>query len=485
MGYINLEKISENIKKGSKLVLQKGAPVLLAGTIAFTSLTMPAQAASITIKENTSVTYEDEAYVNSSSTTSSYFSDKQEREVRTVLTAIDNKFQSLYNKLANGAKDYSTNDVLVFYTASVEEIADYVEEENESLSNYYQRSFINRYLNSKKAEAKCILANVCNLSAKDIDDFIKNNRCYYVSTSGMTTNISYIASYPVKNGSTDYTRMTMHAYDESKLTSDKALIAIPTIEAVYKNYSSTPTFYESYTGVIVPATALEKYNAIVKEVALKYDLVDEAVKQGQYTVNYNQAARDAYMMSLGDTNLINRTISAEYNDNNDALLAAQQYMRYRQGKVMKAVYDKNSYRCNYKDYEAYKADFYALRTQEAKQGKDTVAFYNVYPNPYQENVYTTQVAKDKGYVTTYKLTNIAKNPTHDTVTPTPTPEPTPSGSYYIDENGNKVYIGEPTPTPTPEPTPVEPEKHSYYYIDENGNKIYVDESEINFQKKLK
>jgi len=413
MNNLNSEKLQELLSKGKKLSLQKVAPLLLTGALAVSLLATPVAAASVSFEENKANYSNGQLYVTKSEAVSTNFNDKQTTEVMAALTNIDNYFAHFYNILANGGTEYTKENILIRYMAELDKATNNV---NSIIANYTysQKNYIQKYFASKQIEAKLVVANLCNIKVSEIETFMKDHKCTYKSYSNDVRANRFVVKYEVKNNAIKHDSESLIVFDDTKLTTDKTLIVLPSVEVTYSG--QTPNFRQSYTSVIINNKELDNYNNAISTLKTEYDKIDEALKNGVYTSKNNQPARDMYMSLLGDMNYIDQQVKVS-----DTISSAvNKYINYRKIMALKTVYEKNRSRCTFGEIANYHNNYYVIRVKTDA----SYTQYNVHPKPYNENIFESYLFYDNG------MNNIVDNDQNQNF----------GDLYYIDDNGNVVYV---------------------------------------------
>ena len=476
MNNINIEKIKQTLKNTKKLVLQKTLPFVLAATFVVGAGTSKAEAANINFP-TISITYDDDfEYVKEEEYKSGYLTDKQAKEVNEVIAQVDEDFAQFYKLIANGGFSFehtkSEENSMARFVANIMEIANNAIADFDEMTKT-QQDTIKKYVETKVDEAKLTYHNVTNASLDKLNDFNSDRQCTFVNS--LQNGLVNIGIYEIKNNS--IVNYKIISIDDSKLSTDKTLVNIPTIEVVYSG--TKPNFKVIYETEIIKEQDLKMYNQAIGDVDIFYSKLEKALEKGNYTKTRGQENEDLFVALYGDTNLINQTINTKYQSIPGIKKAVNKYLNYKQSLLASQVYSKNS--INYKDYVKYQTNNTPLRISE----ESGFAYY--------QNGTEIIPIIDKGYIKTSDLRSAVSTNTKAEITASTGVNIYIDGKLYIptDVNGKVVepflYNGT-TYLPARAISNVfntniewkngsvyitSIENDGTYYIDENGNKVYL------------
>lgn len=474
MNNINIEKIKQTLKDAKKLVLQRTLPFVLATTFLFGAGTPKAEAANIEFS-TISITSDDEHF-KESNYESSYISDKDAEEVNKIIKQIDTNVTEFYNVMANGgvsiAHTKSKENSLARFVATMTKITDNAKVDFDDMTNT-QCKIIEKYLETKINECKLTFNNVTGISLDDLEDFSKNKQCVFANS--ISNGLVNIGIYEIKNNSIVDSKII--SIDDSKLVTGNTLVNIPQIDVVYNG--NNPSFKLYYETKIIAESNLKLYNQIIGDIDIFYSKLEKALDKGNYIRTSGQDKEDIYVSLYGDTNLINQTINTKYQAYPELKESINKYLNYKQTLLASKVYDKNT--MNYSEYVKYNANNTPIRISEES------GF--VY---YQLGSKIVPII-DKGYIKTSDLQSAVSTLANTQINAYTGVNIYIDGKLYIptDVNGNMVepfvYNGT-TYLPARAISNVfntdiewkngnvymtSKENEETYYIDENGNKVYM------------
>ncbi len=484
---INRQRIKELLEKSKKLVLKKALPFVLAtGFVVGTGATK-AEAANVEFP-TISITYNgNDEYVNEESYISNYVTDRQAKELNEIIEDIDNDFQDVYTVLANGGMfvGHTGNraNSMARMLASINMIETEYESVMEDLNNT-EKQIIKKYLESKINESKLVFSSVTNISVKDLEDYADDYTCVFANSIGNNSLVN-IGVYELKNNQIVDSRII--TLDDSKLSKDKTLVVIPNLVATY-GYSSKPTFRTEYNTAIIPKDNEAMCLQAMRDADIFYDKIEKAIESGNYTAS-SSSNQDVILSIYGDTNLISETINTKYAYYTKLSNALNQYLNYKQSLMVSKVYNENSNRIDYRDYIEYSINNKPVRISE-EQGF-----------VYYKNGNEMELAIDRGYLDTSDLKS-SVTPSDPSKLENVTIDAYMGVNIYVDgvlftprdANGNKItpFVHNGTTylpiaaISTLYGADVEWKNNSVYieandntsdtyYIDENGNKVYFKE----------
>lgn len=484
---INRQRIKELLEKSKKLVLKKALPFVLATGFVVGSGATKAEAANVEFP-TISITYNgNDEYVNEGSYTSSYITDRQAKELNEIIEDIDNDFQDVYTVLANGGMFVGHTGNRANSMARMLASINMIETEYESVMddlNNTEKQIIKKYLESKINESKLVFSSVTNISVKDLEDYADDYTCVFANSIGNNSLVN-IGVYELKNNQIVDSRII--TLDDSKLSKDKTLVVIPNLVATY-GYSSKPTFRTEYNTAIIPKDNETMCLQAMRDADIFYDKIEKAIEFGNYTAS-GSSNQDVILSIYGDTNLISETINTKYAYYTELSSALNQYLNYKQSLMVSKVYNKNSNRIDYRDYIEYSINNKPVRISE-EQGF-----------VYYKNGNEMELAIDRGYLDTSDLKS-SVTPSNPSKLENVTIDAYMGVNIYVDgvlftprdANGNKItpFVHNGTTylpiaaISTLYGADVEWKNNSVYieandntsdtyYIDENGNKVYFKE----------
>ena len=484
---INRQRIKELLEKSKKLVLKKALPFVLAtGFVVGTGATK-AEAANVEFP-TISITYNgNDEYVNEGSYTSNYVTDRQAKKLNEIIEDIDNDFQDVYTVLANGGMFVGHTGNRANSMARMLASINMIEAEYESVMddlNNTEKQIIKKYLESKINESKLVFSSVTNISVKDLEDYADDYTCVFANSIGNNSLVN-IGVYELKNNQIVDSRII--TLDDSKLSKDKTLVVIPNLVATY-GYSSKPTFRTEYNTAIIPKDNEAMCLQAMRDTDIFYDKIEKAIESGNYTAS-SSSNQDVILSIYGDTNLISETINTKYAYYTELSNALNQYLNYKQSLMVSKVYNENSNRIDYRDYIEYSINNKPVRISE-EQGF-----------VYYKNGNEMELAIDRGYLDTSDLKS-SVTPSNPSKLENVTIDAYMGVNIYVDgilftprdANGNKItpFVHNGTTylpiaaISTLYGADVEWKNNSVYieandntsdtyYIDENGNKVYFKE----------
>ena len=484
---INRQRIKELLEKSKKLVLKKALPFVLATGFVVGAGATKAEAANVEFP-TISITYNgNDEYVNEESYISNYVTDRQAKELNEIIEDIDNDFQDVYTVLANGGMfvGHTGNraNSMARMLASINMIETEYESVMEDLNNTEKR-IIKKYLESKINESKLVFSSVTNISVKDLEDYADDYTCVFANSIGNNSLVN-IGVYELKNNQIVDSRII--TLDDSKLSKDKTLVVIPNLVATY-GYSSKPTFRTEYNTAIIPKDNEAMCLQAMRDADIFYDKIEKAIESGNYTAS-SSSNQDVILSIYGDTNLISETINTKYAYYTELSNALNQYLNYKQSLMVSKVYNENSNRIDYRDYIEYSINNKPVRISE-EQGF-----------VYYKNGNEMELAIDRGYLDTSDLKS-SVTPSDPSKLENVTIDAYMGVNIYVDgvlftprdANGNKItpFVHNGTTylpiaaISTLYGADVEWKNNSVYieandntsdtyYIDENGNKVYFKE----------
>lgn len=484
---INRQRIKELLEKSKKLVLKKALPFVLAtGFVVGTGATK-AEAANVEFP-TISITYNgNDEYVNEESYISNYVTDRQAKELNEIIEDIDNDFQDVYTVLANGGMFVGHTGNRANSMARMLASINMIETEYESVMddlNNTEKRIIKKYLESKINESKLVFSSVTNISVKDLEDYADDYTCVFANSIGNNSLVN-IGVYELKNNQIVDSRII--TLDDSKLSKDKTLVVIPNLVATY-GYSSKPTFRTEYNTAIIPKDNEAMCLQAMRDADIFYDKIEKAIESGNYTAS-SSSNQDVILSIYGDTNLISETINTKYAYYTELSNALNQYLNYKQSLMVSKVYNENSNRIDYRDYIEYSINNKPVRISE-EQGF-----------VYYKNGNEMELAIDRGYLDTSDLKS-SVTPSNPSKLENVTIDAYMGVNIYVDgvlftprdANGNKItpFVHNGTTylpiaaISTLYGADVEWKNNSVYieandntsdtyYIDENGNKVYFKE----------
>lgn len=484
---INRQRIKELLEKSKKLVLKKALPFVLATGFVVGAGATKAEAANVEFP-TISITYNgNDEYVNEGSYTSNYVTDRQAKELNEIIEDIDNDFQDVYTVLANGGMFVGHTGNRANSMARMLASINMIETEYESVMddlNNTEKRIIKKYLESKINESKLVFSSVTNISVKDLEDYADDYTCVFANSIGNNSLVN-IGVYELKNNQIVDSRII--TLDDSKLSKDKTLVVIPNLVATY-GYSSKPTFRTEYNTAIIPKDNEAMCLQAMRDADIFYDKIEKAIESGNYTAS-SSSNQDVILSIYGDTNLISETINTKYAYYTKLSSALNQYLNYKQSLMVSKVYNKNSNRIDYRDYIEYSINNKPVRISE-EQGF-----------VYYKNGNEMELAIDRGYLDTSDLKS-SVTPSNPSKLENVTIDAYMGVNIYVDgvlftprdANGNKItpFVHNGTTylpiaaISTLYGADVEWKNNSVYieandntsdtyYIDENGNKVYFKE----------
>ena len=484
---INKQRIKELLEKSKKLVLKKALPFVLATGFVVGTGTTKAEAANVEFP-TISITYNgNDEYVNEESYTSNYVTDRQAKKLNEIIEDIDNDFQDVYTVLANGGMFVGHTGNRANSMARMLASINMIETEYESVMdnlNSTEKQIIKKYLESKINESKLVFSSVTNISVKDLEDYADDYTCVFANSIGNNSLVN-IGVYELKNNQIVDSRMI--TLDDSKLSKDKTLVVIPNLVATY-GYSSKPTFRTEYNTAIIPKDNEAMCLQAMRDADIFYDKIEKAIASGNYTAN-SSSNKEVILSIYGDTNLISETINTKYAYYTELRGALNQYLNYKQSLMVSKVYNENSNRIDYRDYIEYSINNKPVRISE-EQGF-----------VYYKNGNEMELAIDRGYLDTSDLKS-SVTPSNPSKLENVTIDAYMGVNIYVDgvlftprdANGNKItpFVHNGTTylpiaaISTLYGADVEWKNNSVYieandntsdtyYIDENGNKVYFKE----------
>ena len=484
---INRQRIKELLEKSKKLVLKKALPFVLATGFVVGTGTTKAEAANVEFP-TISITYNgNDEYVNEDSYISSYVTDRQAKELNEIIEDIDNDFQDIYTVLANGGMFVGHTGNRANSMARMLASINMIETEYESVMddlNNTEKQIIKKYLESKINESKLVFSSVTNISVKDLEDYADDYTCVFANSIGNNSLVN-IGVYELKNNQIVDSRII--TLDDSKLSKDKTLVVIPNLVATY-GYSSKPTFRTEYNTAIIPKDNEAMCLQAMRDADIFYDKIEKAIESGNYTAS-SSSNQDVILSIYGDTNLISETINTKYAYYTELSNALNQYLNYKQSLMVSKVYNENSNRIDYRDYIEYSINNKPVRISE-EQGF-----------VYYKNGNEMELAIDRGYLDTSDLKS-SVTPSDPSKLENVTIDAYMGVNIYVDgvlftprdANGNKItpFVHNGTTylpiaaISTLYGADVEWKNNSVYieandntsdtyYIDENGNKVYFKE----------
>ena len=484
---INRQRIKELLEKSKKLVLKKALPFVLATGFVVGAGATKAEAANVEFP-TISITYNgNDEYVNEDSYISSYVTDRQAKELNEIIEDIDNDFQDVYTVLANGGMFVGHTGNRANSMARMLASINMIETEYESVMddlNNTEKRIIKKYLESKINESKLVFSSVTNISVKDLEDYADDYTCVFANSIGNNSLVN-IGVYELKNNQIVDSRII--TLDDSKLSKDKTLVVIPNLVATY-GYSSKPTFRTEYNTAIIPKDNEAMCLQAMRDADIFYDKIEKAIESGNYTAS-SSSNQDVILSIYGDTNLISETINTKYAYYTELSNALNQYLNYKQSLMVSKVYNENSNRIDYRDYIEYSINNKPVRISE-EQGF-----------VYYKNGNEMELAIDRGYLDTSDLKS-SVTPSDPSKLENVTIDAYMGVNIYVDgvlftprdANGNKItpFVHNGTTylpiaaISTLYGADVEWKNNSVYieandntsdtyYIDENGNKVYFKE----------
>lgn len=484
---INRQRIKELLEKSKKLVLKKALPFVLATGFVVGAGATKAEAANVEFP-TISITYNgNDEYVNEDSYISSYVTDRQAKELNEIIEDIDNDFQDIYTVLANGGMFVGHTGNRANSMARMLASINMIETEYESVMddlNNTEKQIIKKYLESKINESKLVFSSVTNISVKDLEDYADDYTCVFANSIGNNSLVN-IGVYELKNNQIVDSRII--TLDDSKLSKDKTLVVIPNLVATY-GYSSKPTFRTEYNTAIIPKDNEAMCLQAMRDADIFYDKIEKAIESGNYTAS-SSSNQDVILSIYGDTNLISETINTKYAYYTELSSALNQYLNYKQSLMVSKVYNENSNRIDYRDYIEYSINNKPVRISE-EQGF-----------VYYKNGNEMELAIDRGYLDTSDLKS-SVTPSDPSKLENVTIDAYMGVNIYVDgvlftprdANGNKItpFVHNGTTylpiaaISTLYGADVEWKNNSVYieasdntsdtyYIDENGNKVYFKE----------
>ena len=484
---INRQRIKELLEKSKKLVLKKALPFVLATGFVVGTGTTKAEAANVEFP-TISITYNgNDEYVNEESYISNYVTDRQAKELNEIIEDIDNDFQDVYTVLANGGMFVGHTGNRANSMARMLASINMIETEYESVMddlNNTEKRIIKKYLESKINESKLVFSSVTNISVKDLEDYADDYTCVFANSIGNNSLVN-IGVYELKNNQIVDSRII--TLDDSKLSKDKTLVVIPNLVATY-GYSSKPTFRTEYNTAIIPKDNEDMCLQAMRDADIFYDKIEKAIASGNYTAN-SSSNKEVILSIYGDTNLISETINTKYAYYTELRGALNQYLNYKQSLMVSKVYNENSNRIDYRDYIEYSINNQPVRISE-EQGF-----------VYYKNGNEMELAIDRGYLDTSDLKSSVM-PSNPSKLENVTIDAYMGVNIYVDgilftprdANGNKIthFVHNGTTylpiaaISTLYGADVEWKNNSVYieandntsdtyYIDENGNKVYFKE----------
>ena len=444
MKNFNIDAIQKVLEQKGILKIAKTrvTALMLAAATTLSVGTISASAAEVKFD---SITITSEGYVKEQDYTSSYLSTSEKRSVSNMMKDIDADYQAFYNLMANGVfYGIDTNACMARLIATNNEFKNRYE--NQMKNNSFgsnAKTAINKYLETKEAEAKALFTSVTNISADQIKDYTKNYDCTFATILNGNNNAT-VAVYKKGNS---YAERTI-SYNDSTLSNSQAMVKIPTLEIYTSNYENKVTANTKYQAVIVSNANVAMINQIIEEANTLYDKVAKALTSGNYTKKSNGTIDDVYVALNGDLNLISSSLEAKYASYAEAMNTVRLYMAYRNQELTVQAYNKNKNHASYADFVNYAAMNTPIRSYE----ENGYVYYNL--GNYSASLYRV---KDNGYVKTKELSatgTVISNP--NPVIPS-YPNNVVNGTfgatvhvginmYYndyrfipVDANGNQVY----------------------------------------------
>lgn len=476
MNNINVEKIKQTLKKTKKLVLQKTLPFILATGFLVGTGTSKAEAANVTFP-TISISYDkDLEYANEANYKSNYVTDSQAEKIEKEIQNIDDLFNKLYESMANGAFDIkhtnSKENSMARFLANINEINNTIDSSNATTT---EKSIINKYLESKIAEAKLVFYDITNISTKDLNNFESKYTCVFADSLNRN-NLVNIGIYEIKNDNIINSKIV--TIDDSKLSTTKSLIIVPKMTVVYNG--SIPSFKTTYETEIIAKDDLKLCNQAMSDVDIFYSKIEKALESGNYKKKTNQNATDIYLSLYGDTNLVGKTINEKYKDYKEILPVINKYLLYKQTLLASKVYGQNNMK--YTDYVNYQINNNPIRYSEDNgfvYYQTNSKIVSIIDSGYLKtsdlkssvsklidvklNIYTgINIYVDGKLYSPEPLNGVVGEPfVYNGTTYLPLRDITCLYNADIKWQNNSVYI-------------TKSNNEGQYYIDENGNKVYLD-----------
>ena len=476
MNNINIEKIKQTMKKSKKLVLQKVLPFVLATGFVVGAGTSKADAANVTFP-TISISYDkDLEYAKETDYKSNYVTDSQAEKIEKELRNIDDLFNKLYDDMANGALDVkhtnSEENSMARFSANINEINNTIDLSNMTTT---EKTIINKYLESKIAEAKLVFYDVTNISTKDLNNFENKYTCVFANSLNQNSLVN-IGVYEIKNDNIINSKIV--SIDDSKLSTTKALVIVPKITVVYNG--TIPSFKTTYEAEIIAKNDLKLCNQAMSDVDIFYSKIEKAFDLGNYKKKTNQDAKDIYLSIYGDTNLVSQTINEKYGDYKNILNILNKYLLYKQTLLVSKVYDQNNMK--YTDYVNYQINNNPIRNSEDRGFVYYQTNNKIIPivdrgylktsdlkssvsklTDVKLNIYTgVNIYVDGKLYSPEPLNGVVGEPfIHEGTTYLPLRDITCLYNADIKWENNSVYI-------------TKSNNEGQYYIDANGNKVYLD-----------
>ena len=478
MNNIDLKKIKSLLQKTKKLAIQKALPFVLATGFVVGAGTSKAEAANVEFP-TISISYDNDLeYAKENNYKSSYVTDSQADKLENEMKNIDILFNNLYDKMANGGFDVkhtgSKENSMARFLACINEINNTITEINMTT---VEKQIINKYLESKTAESKLVFYDITNISTKDLTTFGNKKTCVFANSLDQK-NLVNIGIYEIKND--NIVNSEIITIDDSKLTNTKSLVIIPEINVVYNG--SIPSFKTVYTTSIILKSDLKMYNQAISDIEVFYSKIEKAFSEGNYKKKSNQDAEDIYLTLYGDTNLVSQTINDKYKSYTKLSESLNKYLKYKQNLLASKVCSQNSMK--YSDFVKYQINnnpirvsddngfvYYQLKNEiipvidrgylKTTDLKSSVSYLtnvklNVYtginiyvdgklysPEPLNGVVGEAFVYNGTTYLPVRDITHLYNADIKWENNSVIITKSTSEGQYYIDENGNKVYIDYP------------------------------------------
>lgn len=439
MKNLNIDFIQNMLQqKGNlKVVKTRIAAVMLAATATLSAGTVPASAANVSFD---TITITQDGGIKEQDYTSSYLSDKDARTVRSMMKNIEAEYQNFYNLMANGALATYTVDQnanIARLIATNNDIKNrYEADMREQKFSSTEKEVINKYLQSKEAEAKALFSSLTYITIAQIDGYAKEYDCTFASVNN---NMINVAVY--KKGSS-YTDRVI-SFDNSILSTDKALISMPSMDVV--TYNNKTEAIIKYQGVVINSVDVNMVNQVMKEAEALYDKVETALNKGNYTKKSGSTMDDVYVALNGDLNLISSSLEAKYATYTEVMKTIRMYINYRTTELTVKAYNKNKSHASYFDFVNYANVTKPIRSYE----ENGYVYYNL--GNYNGSLYRI---KDNGYVTTKGLS--ATGAAVDITNPTTPVNPVIPGVLNATvHTGINIYYND----------------YRFYPVDANGNAV--------------
>lgn len=401
MNNLNIDLIKKTLKNNKifRLSRRQVAALVLAATMVGSVGSVEASAAQVKFD---SVTITRDGDIQEGKYTSANLNAKETNTVNTMMESIDRDYQAFVNLMANGLfHDFSldANGCIARLVATRNEIqAKYeLQIKNEKLSTS-ARNVINRYLETKISIMTAVFTSMNNISADQIKNFEKEYDATLATTIAGTNNTTVVL---YKKGNSYAERAV--TFNDSVLSKDKALVAIPTVDILDDN--SKLTTFIKYQGVIVNANEVATVQQIIKEASVLYDRMEVAANKGNYTKRHSEKIEDIYIALNGDLNLISSSLESKYAQNSEAMNTVRLYMHYRATMITAKVCNGNRSQASYADFVNYANISNPIRSHEG----NGYVYYNLgnYGGLYR--------VSDRGCIKTSELS--ATGVTVDTVKP--------------------------------------------------------------------